>query len=129
MSGSHLLDTNIIVAVFKSDSQVIARLAVTTGVVAPVVAIGELQYGAYHSAKVEQNLAQVRAFADTIEVLPCDAETADYYGRIKHDLRTTGNPIPENDIWIAAVALQHNLILVSRDQHFRHISNLKWEQW
>ncbi len=47
----------------------------------------------------------------------------------KNDLRVARFPIPENDIWIAATARQHNLILVTRDTHFQHVSNLQIEAW
>jgi tRNA(fMet)-specific endonuclease VapC len=61
--------------------------------------------------------------------LECDATTANYYGQIKKELKEKGNPIPENDIWIAAIAKQHELELVSRDKHFEKIDNLKVTKW
>ena len=57
-------------------------------------------------------------------VLPCDRDTARYYGLIKNQLRQQGKPIPENDIWVAATAQQHNLCLISRDKHFTQIEDL-----
>jgi tRNA(fMet)-specific endonuclease VapC len=62
-------------------------------------------------------------------VLGCDAVTAQQYGRIKNDLRSKGRPIPENDIWIAAVAVQHGLTVVSRDDHFAEVTDLPREVW
>jgi tRNA(fMet)-specific endonuclease VapC len=62
-------------------------------------------------------------------VLACDAITATYYGNVKDQLRLKGKPIPENDIWIAALALQHDLVLISRDEHFKVIEQLKVETW
>ena len=62
-------------------------------------------------------------------VLACDAETAQHYGQIKNRLRAKGRPLPENDIWIAALALQHGLILVSRDAHFNEIAGLSVVAW
>jgi len=59
----------------------------------------------------------------------CDAVTAQQYGRIKNDLRAKGRPIPENDIWIAAVAVQHGLTVVSRDDHFTEVTDLLCEVW
>jgi tRNA(fMet)-specific endonuclease VapC len=44
-------------------------------------------------------------------------------------LRTIGRPIPENDLWIAALALQHHLTLATRDQHFQHVARLSLEAW
>lgn len=51
------------------------------------------------------------------------------YGKIKSSLRKKGSPIPENDIWIAAIALRHNLTLVTRDKHFNEITGLKLKNW
>ena len=51
------------------------------------------------------------------------------YGKVKNGLRKKGRPIPENDIWIAAIAFQHDLTLVSRDEHFKEVENLKLEKW
>jgi len=62
-------------------------------------------------------------------ILPCDAETAFWYGIVKDGLRRTGQPIPENDIWIAAIALQHGLTLATRDKHFQTVENLISETW
>jgi tRNA(fMet)-specific endonuclease VapC len=58
-----------------------------------------------------------------------DAITAQHYGRIRNDLRAIGRPVPENDLWIAAIARQHGLTLVTRDQHFQHIVGLSLEMW
>ena len=59
----------------------------------------------------------------------CDGETAQYYGEVKNLLRAKGRPLPESDIWVAAVALQHGLILVTRDAHFNEIADLTVVAW
>lgn len=71
----------------------------------------------------------LRQFAADNVILACDAETARLYGEVKNSLRKKGHPIPENDIWIAATALQHGLILVSRDEHFAEVEGLRAEKW
>ncbi|NOY42526.1 MAG: type II toxin-antitoxin system VapC family toxin, partial [Planctomycetes bacterium] len=58
-----------------------------------------------------------------------DDDTARVYGEIKTALRRKGRPIPDNDIWIAAVAIQHSLSLVSRDEHFANIERLSLVRW
>jgi len=78
---------------------------------------------------VEENVARVSEFASTSAVLPCDTATGRHYGQIKSGLRTRGRPIPENDIWIAAIARQYDLTLVSRDVHFAEVESLKVEAW
>ena len=62
-------------------------------------------------------------------VIPCDATTSVHYGQIKSHLRQNGRPLPDNDIWIAAIAMQHQTVLVTRDQHFSEVPGLLLERW
>jgi tRNA(fMet)-specific endonuclease VapC len=71
----------------------------------------------------------VAAFVAAIVVLPCDEAAAEVYARVKQDLRAKGRPIPDNDLWIAAAAIQHGLVLVNRDAHFAQIEELEQETW
>ena len=80
--------------------------------------IGELYYGARRSGRVKANTERMDEFVTESVVLSCDAETAKRYGEIKNELRKKGRPIPENDVWVAALALQYDLTPVSRDEHF-----------
>ena len=129
MNGKYLLDTNIIISLFAKDSQIHDRIAKAEEVFVPCVAIGELYFGAYRSIKLEENLALIDEFAFNNTVLPCDTGIAKKYGDIKNSLREKGQPIPENDIWIAAIALQYGLTLITKDSHFEAIENLKIETW
>lgn len=129
MSGKYLLDTNIIIALFADEVEIRNRLKVADETFVSAVALGELYYGAYKSSKSEKNLALIEDFAGNASVISCDADTAKVYGDIKNTLRLRGQPIPENDIWIAAIALQHHLTLVTRDAHFDLIDNLNTELW
>ena len=86
-------------------------------------------YGAYKSTRAKENLTHIDDFASGNLVLDCDAETARVYGDVENALRVKGRPLPENDIWIAAIAVQHGLTLVSRDAHFGEIENLKVVAW
>jgi tRNA(fMet)-specific endonuclease VapC len=125
MNGKYLLDTNIIIALFADDSAVKDNLAKADEVFVPSIAVGELCFGARKSARVEENLKRIEEFVVNSAVLGCDAETARRYGQIKNALRIKGHPIPENDIWIAAIALQHDLTLMTRDAHFGEIEGLR----
>ena len=129
MNGKHLLDTNILVALFKNDVNVRKQIAASTEVFVPAIAVGELYYGAKHSAQVKKNMKRIREFAESSAVLVCDLETAEHYGQIKSELKTKGRPLPENDVWIAAIAKQHSLTVVTRDQHFKAIDELLLEEW
>ncbi|MBI4469037.1 MAG: PIN domain-containing protein [Acidobacteria bacterium] len=98
MSGRFLLDTNFVIALFAQESVVLERVAAADEVFVPVVALGELYYGARKSTRAETNIAQIERFAATAALLGCDATTAQQYGRIKNDLRAKGKPIPERCI-------------------------------
>jgi len=129
MLGKFLLDTSIIVALLEGDSALQERLAQAAEVFVASIVLGELYFGARKSSRVDENLAQIDSFAATNAVLGCDIETARLYGMIKNQLRQQGHLIPENDIWIAAIARQHDLVLVTRDRHFEHVQDLKQERW
>lgn len=129
MSGKCLLDTNIVIALFANESEVKGNLAQANEVFVASVVIGELFFGARKSARSQENIARIDEFVESNIILGCDAGTASYYGEIKNTLRLKGHPIPENDVWIAAIALQHDLTLITRDAHFGEIENLKTLKW
>lgn len=129
MSGRYLLDTNIIIALFADDTAVKENLAKAEETFVPSIAIGELCYGARKSTRVQENLTRIDEFAASSVVLECDSDVARRYGEIKNTLRVKGRPLPENDIWIAAIAIQHDLTLFTRDEHFNGIENLKVATW
>jgi tRNA(fMet)-specific endonuclease VapC len=95
----------------------------------PIIVLGELYYGAQKSSKVAHNIARINEFAESCSVLICDTETSRQYGEIKNHLRIKGRPIPENDIWISAIAKQYEWTLVSRDDHFKEIDDLLTTTW
>jgi tRNA(fMet)-specific endonuclease VapC len=129
MNGKYLLDTNIVIALFDNDQSVIEQIEKADRLLIPVIVIGELYYGALKSQFTRRNFEKVENFIKANTILGCDKETALFYGNIKKELQVTGKPIPENDIWIAAIAKQYNLILITRDTHFDHIKNLKIKRW
>lgn len=124
-----LLDTNIVIALFAQESAVLQQLSQALEVFVPSIALGELYYGAEKSANAAANVQRVSELVGRSAVLACDAETAQHYGQIKNRLRAKGKPLPENDIWIAALALQHGLVLVTRDAHFNEIAGLSVVAW
>jgi tRNA(fMet)-specific endonuclease VapC len=127
--GSFLLDTNILIALFAKDRSVEERLAEAGEVFLSSIALGELYYGALRSTHVETNAARLDELASRITVLACDSATARQHGLIKYQLGLRGKPIPENDIWVAALARQYSLTLVSREVHFETIEALALEKW
>jgi len=129
MSGKHLLDTNIVIALFADDSALIDKIAKVENIFVPAVVIGELFYGANKSGRPKENFGRIDRFASDNVILNCNKETARQYGMIKNRLRKKGHPIPENDLWIAAITLQYSLILISRDRHFEEVEDLKLGKW
>jgi len=129
-SGSkYLLDTNIIIALLEGDEGVMRNLDQVGEVFIPAIVAGELFFGAAKSSRPVENVAKVERFAAGRVLLACDLGVAREYGRIKQQLRVKGRPLPENDIWIAAIATHHMLALVTRDRHFREIDDLILEAW
>lgn len=129
MSGKYLLDTNIIIALFSNDPFVKKHVAKAEEIFIPAIVIGELFFGAFKSGRPKANTVRIENFAAGNTVIACDIGTSRKYGYIKNLLHKKGHPIPENDLWIAALALEHGLTLVSRDEHFKNISELKRVAW
>lgn len=126
---AYLLDTNAAVALLENDPVMTALVTAQPIVYLSSIVIGELYYGAEKSSRVEANIERISHFLGQGIILYCDAQTARWYGRINHQLRSQGSPIPQNDVWIAATALQHDLTLLTRDGHFDHVAGLKKAAW
>ena len=106
-SGRYLLDTNIVIAMFAGEAAIQERRQNADKVYLPSIVVGELCYGARKSSRPIENLTKVNRLTQRFPLISCDLETAQWYGIIKDQLRRKGRPIPNNDIWIAAIALQH----------------------
>lgn len=96
--------------------------------VAPAGPGGWCFYGFRHGPRYERNARGLRAFIDNpyVSVVPVGATTADRYSRIAGSLRVKGRPIPTNDVWIAAHAMETGADLVSADRHFEHVDRIAW---
>jgi tRNA(fMet)-specific endonuclease VapC len=124
MIGSeYLLDTCIIIDHFRNSLNGL-RLETLTSLNVSSTTIGELYFGAYRSANPVKHLQKLVQFVEICTVYKTDENTAKIYGLIKAQLAKKGKPIPENDMWIAACALQHNFTLYTSDQHFKEIDSL-----
>jgi tRNA(fMet)-specific endonuclease VapC len=127
MNGRILLDTNIVIAVFSGEESIQRYIEKANEIFIPVIVIGELYFGAYNSMNMERNIEKIDEFVANSTILSCDVYTAKIYGKIKGDLKKKGKPIPENDIWIAALAAQYGLLLVTKDSHFKNIDDFSVE--
>jgi tRNA(fMet)-specific endonuclease VapC len=124
LSARLLLDTNAVIALFRDDPSAKDKLKDADEVFLPSIVLGELLYGALRSGRKEENAARCRRFAAANTVLSCDAATAEAYALIENGLRVRGTPIPDNDVWISALALQHGLAVLTRDGHFGNVAAL-----
>jgi tRNA(fMet)-specific endonuclease VapC len=120
------LDTNRLSDLFRGDDQLQDALEACDEVWIPLIVVGELEAGFQDGGKRHRNrrLLQVVLSKATFEVLCPNDETAHYYGQLFVQLKRQGKPIPDNDLWIAALCVQHNLALLSRDRHFDRIPQL-----
>ena len=128
-AGSVLLDTNVIVAHLRNDPDLTVRLRATTAMYLPWVVLGELHCGAMRALRSAAQLALIHDFLQTATLLLPDRSTSECYGQVKAELAGMGRLIPDNDIWIAAMARQFDLPLATRDAHVSHVPGLQTLAW
>ena len=124
-----ILDTNGLSAVADGDLTLEPILRRATEVALPVMVLGEYRYGIRRSrdrARYERWLAEA---IPNYRVLVVDRGTAEQYAEVRDELKRNGHAIPANDLWIAALARQHDLPLLSRDRHFDLVPRLKRVGW
>ncbi len=122
-NGKAALDSNALIKVLNHQLDLYAINVIDIYV--PIVAIGEMLYGVHKSTRPIENRARLESYLRNVIVLGCSMETADIYGRIKNELLRSGRPIPENDMWISATALEHNLPVVTNDKHLSYVPGLE----
>ena len=124
-----ILDTNALSAFVDGDAAVGARLSAETRVAIPVIVLGEFRYGisgSRHRGAYERWLDD---HLPEFEILSVTDPTTLVYARVRVSLKKLGRPIPANDAWIAALALQHRLPVLSRDEDFDAVPGLRRETW
>jgi tRNA(fMet)-specific endonuclease VapC len=124
-----LLDTNALSDWAKSDEQLLAILPPYGQLALPVVAIGEYMAGIYRSARRETLEEWMRQTMSRVTIVVADLPVAEQYAVIAARLEDEGRTIPANDIWIAAMALEHRLPVLSRDKHFDAVAGLTRIAW
>jgi tRNA(fMet)-specific endonuclease VapC len=120
------LDTNRYVDLCKGVVETVVLLEEAETVVLPFVVLGELRAGFAYGRRQIENERVLRRFLlkDGVRVLFADEQTTHHYASVFRQLRRQGTPIPTNDMWLAALVLQHNLALHARDNHFDHLPQL-----
>ncbi|MDD2454737.1 MAG: type II toxin-antitoxin system VapC family toxin [Kiritimatiellae bacterium] len=122
-----LLDTNAVAAFLKGDLRVLDCVAKADSVYLSAIVLGELLAGFRCGTQFERNQSILDTFmaCSTVETLPVTTETSDYYGRLFLALRKKGTPMPVNDLWIAAQAMERGAVLISFDRHFDAVPGLR----
>jgi tRNA(fMet)-specific endonuclease VapC len=123
-----LLDTNAYVALMKGHEGVAGMVRRAERIFLSSIVAGELIFGFRNGSRYEKNISELDRFLENpfVEFLPVSYTTADRFGRIAAALRKKGTPMPSNDIWIAAHAIESGAELLSFDIHFAHIDGLVW---
>ena len=121
-----LIDTNIYTYALNGNADVIKVLQRAQKISICSISIGELLSGFNAGSKENKNREELEEFLDSprVQLRSIDEDTAEFYAEIINGLRKKGKPIPTNDIWIAAIALQHGLKLYTNDQHFKYVPGL-----
>ncbi|MCX6590893.1 MAG: type II toxin-antitoxin system VapC family toxin [Acidobacteria bacterium] len=121
-----LLDTNRLTDLLRGEPAIVRLVEQADEVWLPYVVMAEIKAGFLGGTRLSQNMALLAAFMATgVTVLYADEQTLEAYARLFVQLKSAGTPIPDNDLWIGALAVQHGLILVTRDAHFKKIPQLQ----
>jgi predicted nucleic acid-binding protein len=120
------LDTNRLTDLFRGDAGLADRLGTCEEVWIPFVVLGEIKAGFHGGTQQRRNEVLLNRLLakSTVGVLLSSRQTAEHYARLFVQLKRAGTPVPDNDLWIAALVLEHNLLLVTRDRHFERIPQL-----
>jgi predicted nucleic acid-binding protein len=121
-----IIDTNFYAAFKRNEADAVNLLKRVEYIGVNSVILGELLAGFHCGNRERENRLELDQFLDSarVDTIPLDDETAEYYAQVFSELRQKGRPIPSNDLWLAASALQHGLALATYDDHFRHISSI-----
>ena len=122
------LDSNVYSLLFRGHPLVAEIVRRSQEVVMSAVVIGELLYGYRYGSRMARNLRELDDFLANpyVTLVSVSRTTADRYSRIATALRAKGRPIPTNDIWIAAHAMETGTELISSDGHFKDVDGLAW---
>jgi len=121
-----LIDTNIYIEFLRGDENINNILSSADFIAFSVISIGEMLAGfkIWSDEKKYLNELDEFLYSPRLIIYDIDSETSEFYAKIHNELRIAGNPIPTNDMWIAALALQHGIKLLTNDRHFTKVAGL-----
>ena len=129
MNGKWAIDTNAYIDARRGIPAVTQLLDAAEEVYLPAPVMGEILYGAMNSGQSQKNIEAANQFISQCILLPVDAAVAVRYAGLRCRLKSLGKPIPENDLWIAAICEENDLPLLSRDRHFCEVAGLRVQDW
>ncbi|MEO7362924.1 MAG: type II toxin-antitoxin system VapC family toxin [Gemmatimonadaceae bacterium] len=120
------LDTNRYVDFARGDAEVVQTMERVEEIMIPLIVLAELRAGFMVGSQGARNEGGLRRFLlqPGVSLIAPDEQTTHHYAAVYRQLRQQGTPIPTNDIWIAALTIQHGLVLYARDAHFDHLPQL-----
>ncbi len=124
-----LIDTNALSAWADGDAGLNPIFQKANLIALPVVVLGEYRFGIRQSRRRDHYEVWLETFLTQCEVLNVDVLTTIHYAAVRSELKQIGRPIPANDMWIAALARQHRLPVLTRDRHFDSLSGLLRINW
>lgn len=125
-----ILDTNAVSALAQKNQTLIQKLSETRRLAVTVISLGEYTYGTRQSRfRLELETWLKKRFLPFVEILFPDLSTVEHYADIRTELKAEGTPIPANDIWIAALARQYSLPVLSLDRHLDQVKSLDRIAW
>jgi tRNA(fMet)-specific endonuclease VapC len=124
-----ILDTNALSAFADGDAELLRAIGNETDLALPVLALGEYLYGVRQSRQRTRYERWMSATLPLLDVLPVGENTARHYAEIRAELKAAGRRIPSNDLWIAALARQHRMPVLTRDRHFQAVTGLRLVTW
>ena len=124
-----IFDTNALSAFLLADRALLAVVPASVVIRLPVIVLGEYRFGLLKSRERVKLGRLLDEFQKVVEVLPVDEMTVQPYAEIREQLHKAVRPIPENDTWIAALAVQHQLPVLTKDRHFETIAGVRCVSW
>ena len=121
-----LIDTNIYIEFLRGDENINNILSSADFIAFSVISIGEILAGfkIWSDEKKYLNELEQFLYSPRLIIYDIDSETSEFYAKIYNELRIAGSPIPTNDMWIAALALQHGIKLLTNDKHFTRVAGI-----
>jgi predicted nucleic acid-binding protein len=124
-----ILDTNALSAWAEGDRAIEPVLRSATEMMIPAVVLGEFEFGIRQSRHYRRYADWLHSNLVSVEVVAIDRDVAHAYGAVRLELKKAGTPIPINDTWIAAIARQRGLPVISRDVHFDAVAGIQRVSW